>query len=336
VRWGVWPRRWLGVLAGLAIAMLAVTAWAAAAVKASDSPSPVVIRAGKSDGPYNWLASQLAATLNRPHSGAPEVTVEESQGSVQNVIDAVQNHSPAMFTAPPNVIAEAQRGDKPYGSNPDYRNIRALFPIPFQTMHFVVRQDSGVKNFADLAGKPFIKGGSGSLGERQTTALVKILGLDNQMQLLDIDSNAAPSTLKNNQAAGFAVAGCYPIDSVKDLAGEIPIRLLGLPPDLLKKALAADGTTIAVTIPKGTYPGMTEDVRSVALPAGVYTTRAMSSATAYRITKAFWSGRGMLAQGAPVWQAVTPAMLAILGTRLHPGALRYYLEAGIKVPKSLQ
>ncbi|HTZ77482.1 MAG TPA: TAXI family TRAP transporter solute-binding subunit [Stellaceae bacterium] len=318
---------YLGRRIGIALAILFHLGVAAAAAEPQ-----VTLRAGKGDNPNHALAMEFAATLNRPGSGAPRILVEESQGSVQNVIDAAREHIRSLFTAPPNVIVEARRGDKPYGKNPRYQDVRALFPIPFQTMHWVVRKDSQVQSFADLAGKPFIPGTRGSFGERQTAALLKILGLENKLQLIDIDSAGASQALKSNQVIGFALSGAYPIASLKSLAGEVPLQLLSLTPDEQKQLLTSDGTTVAMTIPKGTYPGIDQDVATVALPAGVYTTRHMSENEAYHITKAFWTGRALLAHNSPVWQAVTPDWLGVLGAQLHPGALKYYREAGIKVP----
>jgi TRAP-type uncharacterized transport system substrate-binding protein len=114
------------------------------------------------------------------------------------------------------------------------------------------------------------------------------------------------------------------------------VRLLGFDKDELAKVLAYDDSIAAVTIPGGTYPGIEEDVATVALPVGVYTTQRMSEATAYALTKAFWTRKAELERTNPHWAAVTPATLSILGTKLHRGALRYYKEAGIAVPASLR
>jgi uncharacterized protein len=297
---------------------------------------PLTLRAGKADSPYHALATELVAALREPGSNAPAIAVEESQGSVQNVIDAAQEQVPRLFTAPPNVISDARRGDKPYGKNPRYADVRALFPIPFQTMHWVVRKDGDIKGFADLAGHPFAPGPRGSFSERQTATVLKILGLDDRLQLVDIDANAAGPALSGKQIAGFAVAGSYPLAAVTALADSTPIRLLSLTASQAKQERASDGTTIATTIPGGTYPGVDTDTLTVALPAGIYTTRRLSDAAAYRITKAFWSTLATLAQTAPGWRAVSPEMLAVLGAKLHPGALKYYREAHIAVPSSLR
>src|SRR5580704_2867924 len=119
---------------------------------------PLALRAGKADSPYHALAIELVAALSQQGSGAPAIAVEESQGSVQNVIDAAQEAAPRLFTAPPNVISDARRGNKPYGKNPRYSDVRLLFPIPFQTMHWVVRRESDIKTFDDLAGHSFAPG----------------------------------------------------------------------------------------------------------------------------------------------------------------------------------
>jgi uncharacterized protein len=136
--------------------------------------------------------------------------------------------------------------------------------------------------------------------------------------------------------AGIARAGAVPLPAINDLAKATPVRLLSLAPGELAKVLAADDSTVAQVIPRGTYPGQDRDVTSIALPAGAYATTAMSEKTAYAITKAFWSQKGALSQRNPPWGTVTPASLAALGVKLHPGALSYYREAGVNVPAALR
>jgi uncharacterized protein len=303
---------------------------------AAPDPPPLSLRAGKADSPYHTLAIELVAALSQQGGQAPAIAVEESQGSVQNVIDAAQEPAPRLFTAPPNVISEARHGDKPFGKNPHYADVRALFPIPFQTMHWVVRKDADIKSFDDLAGHPFVPGGRGSFGEQQTETVLKLLGLEDRVQLIDIDSNAAASALSSKQIAGFATSGSYPIASLATLAKETSIQLLSLTSAQVERELKSDGTTVSATIPKGTYPGVDEDTKTVALPAGIYTTRRLGNDDAYRITKTFWTNLPALVQNAPAWGAVTPALLGVLRARLHPGALKYYLEAGIEVPAKLR
>lgn len=321
------------VVAAWGVAALVVTA---ATAMAAEGVPAITVRAGKADSLNHALAMQFAEAVANGGNGALTLVVEESQGSVQNVMDTSRRGANYIFTAPPNVIAQARRGDKPFRHNAHYSEIRALFPIPSLTMHWLVRADSGVEHFADLAEKPFIPGAKGSFGERQTASALHVLGLDEKVQLIDIDTAGAQSALKGSQVIGIAVAGPYPLPQVSELARAMPIRMLSLSPEELAKVLAADDSTVAQMIPKGTYPGVAQEVTSVALPAGAYTTTRMSDATAYAVTKAFWSQKDGLARRNPPWDAVTPDTLASLGVKLHKGALRYYKEAGINVPAALR
>ncbi len=303
--------------------------------RAADAPPTIVVHAGKADSLSHALAVQFAEALAQGNN-ALTVQVEESQGSVQNIMDALHRGDHYVFTTPPNLISQAKRGEKPFRRDARYRRIRALFPVPPLTLHWVVRADSGIKDLAGLAGKSLAPGGKGSFAERQTVSALHALGLEQRVQLIDIDPSGAREALAGHQVAGLALAGTVRLPALGDLAKTTPIHLLGLTHAERAKVLAADDSLVAQAIPAGTYPGQEAAVATVALPTGVYTTTVMSDATAYAITKAFWSQKWALGQHNPPWSLVTPAALAELGVKLHRGALRYYREAGIKVPAALR
>jgi TRAP transporter TAXI family solute receptor len=314
-----------------------VALWLAGSIaRAAEPAASIVIRAGKSDSPNYLLARQFAEAVAVAVNGAYTLVVQESQGSVQNVIDAAKGQRNYVFTASPDLIAEARRGQKPFAPDARYGNIRALFPIPAQTVHWIVRQDSGIAGLDGLAGGSFISGAKGSVAERVTMTALQALGIDRQVQIMDIDAAAAPAALKAKQVSGIALAGAYPLPAVLDLASALPVKLVGLPKPALAKVLAADETVAAEIVPKGAYPGMDADVTTLAVPAGVFTTLHMRATTAYAITKAFWSQHAELAKRSPVWNAVDTAALATLKVKLHQGALRYYREQHMAVPKALR
>jgi len=330
-------RSTLGLVAALSLAtFVSASAPFAALGQAKEKTLSVTVHAGKSDSPNYQLARQFSEALVLAGNGAFALDVKESQGSVRNVMDAPRSAPNSIFTASRSVIRQARRGAKPFSSNPGYYDIRALFPIPFQTVHWVVRQDSGIQAVADLAGHSFIPGNKGSISERLTAAVLQSLSIEKKVQLIDIDVGAAPSAVMDNRVSGLAIAGSYPVSMVADIAKATPIRLLGLEPSEMAKILAADDSVVEQVVPGGTYPGIDQDVATIAVPAGAYTTVRMSAGTAYALTKAFWSQLSALAERNPAWRAIAAAALPALGIRLHPGALRYYTEAGIPVPSALR
>ena len=150
----------------------------------------VTLRAGKRDNPNHGLAMEFAASAQSAGKRRARNSGRGEPGLGPERDRRGARARRSLFTAPPNVIAEARRGDKPYGKSARYQDIRALFPIPFQTMHWVVRQDSGIMELRRPGRSPVHSRHPRQLGERHDGSL-KILGLDNKLQLIDIDAGAA-------------------------------------------------------------------------------------------------------------------------------------------------
>lgn len=312
-------------------AALATAVLGACVAGLAGAETRVTFKSAKSTSSYYQMAVQIAEAVKAGSSGAVIVTVEESQGSVQNVKEAAARSGAYVFTTPPALITQAMAGEKAFApKNPAFDKIRALFPIPALTMHYVVRADAGVKTFADLAGKEFIIG-KGSFGANEAEANFKLFGLKGKVKLANVELNAAVPALKNGQVQGFATAGSYPAPNVLEAAASLPVHLLSMSDEQVK---ATKRTRIV--IPKGTYPGVDEDVVTTSLPVGAYTTTGMDEQTAYLLTKIYWTRKAEMAKANAWWGGVTPAMLDTLAGKLHPGALRYYREAGIAVPEALQ
>ena len=106
-------------------------------------------------------------------------------------------------------------------------------------------------------------------------------------------------------------------------------------PEATEAILKADPMSGPLTIAAGTYKGQDKPVNTVGVPVGAFTTTDMDDETAYFITRNFWQQREALAKDNPWWAGVSPEMVNQLGTRLHPGALKYYKEAGVTLDASL-
>lgn len=313
----------------LAVALAAAAAIVALAQGAA-AETRVTYKSAKSGTSYYQMAVQIAEAVKAGTDGAVIVTVEESQGSVQNVKEAANRSGNYVFTTPPALAQAAIAGKGQFEpKDPAFEKLRSLFPIPFLTMHYLVREDSGVSDFADLAGKSFIIG-KGSFGASEAEKNFETFGVAGQVNLVDVELNSAVPALKNGQIDGFATAGSYPAPNVMEAAAGTKVRLLSM----TDAQVAATGRTRLV-IPAGTYPGIDTDVVTTSLPVGTYTTSEMDEATAYQLTKSFWERKGDMAKANPWWNGVTAAMLETLGAPLHPGALKYYKEAGIEVPGGL-
>jgi TRAP transporter TAXI family solute receptor len=291
----------------------------------------VTYKSAKSTSSYYQMAVQIAEAMKTGSGGDIIVTVEESQGSVQNVKEVGNRGGNYVFTTPPVLVKLAMDGKKMFkDANPKYQEIRSLFVIPSLTMHLVVRADAGIEQFSDLAGKKFLIG-KGSFGAREAAKYIELFGLKDKVDLIDVELNAAVAALKNGQIDGFATAGSYPAPNVIEAAAGTPLRIISLSDDQV-----AQTKRTRLVIPAGTYPGIDEDVVTTSLPVGAYSTTEMGDDLAYQLTRTFWEQKSAMGQNNAWWDAVTVDGLDSLGAKLHPGALKYYREAGVAVPQRLQ
>jgi TRAP transporter TAXI family solute receptor len=291
----------------------------------------VTYKSAKSSSSYYQMAVQIAEAIKRGSQDQIIVTIEESQGSVQNVKEVAKRKGNYVFTTPPSLVKLAMAGEKMFADkSPNYQEIRALFVIPSLTMHFVVREKSGIKTFANLEGKTILIG-KGSFGAREAKKYIEMFGLADRVKLIDTEiSNAVPA-LKNGQIDGFATTGSYPAPNVIEAAASSKIRLLGF-----TDAQIQQSNRTKLTIPANTYSGVTTDTNTMSLSVGAYTTTAMDDETAYQIVKTYWDQKQAMAKSNLWWDAVRIENLIHLETTLHPGALRYYTERGVVIPDHMK
>lgn len=303
-----------------AAAAIALTATIATSASAE---TRVTYKSAKTGSSYYQMGVELAEAMKA--AGDISVTVEESQGSVQNVMEVRARGGDYVFTTPPALIGLAQGGKAMFEGkgNPAFDEIRALFPIPSLTMHFIMSADSGVTDIADLNGQTILLG-KGSFGAREGAKYLKLFGVDQAVKIADVELSNAVAALKNGQIDGFVTAGSYPAPNVIEAAASASVKVLSMTDDQV-----AQTKRTKLTIPAGTYAGQTADINTTSLPVVAFTTTKMDDDTAYTLTKTFWENKAKLGGTSPWWNGVDPAMLNNIKGKIHAGAVRYYEEAGI-------
>lgn len=284
----------------------------------------ITYKSAKSTSSYYQMGVQIAEAMKAGSDGNIIVTVEESQGSVQNVMEVRARGADYVFTTPPSLVGLAQGGKAMFEGkgDPAFDEIRALFPIPSLTMHFVMSEDSGVTDFAGMEGKTILLG-KGSFGAREGEKYLKLFGLEGKVTLAEVElSNAVPA-LKNGQIDGFVTAGSYPAPNVIEAAATTGVNVISLNDE----QITASKRTRLV-IPAGTYAGQDTDIITTSLPVVAYTTTKMSDDTAYALTKTFWEQQESMTGAAAWWAGVDEGLMETIDGTIHPGAIKYYKEIG--------
>lgn len=310
--------------AAAAISALVLTAGIATAEER------VTYKSAKSTSSYYQMGVQISEAVKAGTDGGIIVTVEESQGSVQNVMEVRARGGDYVFTTPPVLVRLAQGGKAMFEGkgDPAFDEIRALFPIPSLTMHFVMAADSGVTDFAGMEGKTILLG-KGSFGAREGEKYLKLFGLEGKVNLAEVELSNAVSALKNGQIDGFVTAGSYPAPNVIEAAASVGVHVLSLSDEQITESKRA-----RLVIPAGTYAGQDSDIVTTSLPVVAFATTKMSDDVAYELTKTFWEQREAMGADAPWWLGVNESLMPNITGKIHAGALKYYKEAGFKLSDS--
>ena len=312
--------------------LIAVSAIALVTSQMAFAETRVTYKSAKTTSSYYQMGVQIAQAMKEGSNSEYIVTVEESQGSVQNVMESVVRNANYVFTTPPVLVKLAKAGKAMFENkaNLKFAEIRALFPIPSLTMHFVVSDKSGIKTFSDMQGKKILLG-KGSFGAREGEKYLKLFGLENKVDIAEVElSNAVPA-LKNGQIDGFVTAGSYPAPNVIEATAGGGVSVLSL-----SDAQITQSKRTKLVIPANTYTGQLTSINTTSLPVVAYTTTSMDVKTAYDLTKTYWQQKASMSENAAWWKGVSSKLLENIQGKIHPGAAQYYTEIGVKLTTNQQ
>lgn len=309
------------------IALFAMALVVLMCMSRAQAETRITYKSAKTTSSYYQMGVQIAEAMKAGSDGDIIVTVEESQGSVQNVMEVRARGGDYVFTTPPVLVKLAQGGKAMFEGKGDakFDDIRALFPIPSLTMHFVMSSASGVTDFAGMEGKTVLLG-KGSFGATEGEKYLKLFGLEGKVNLADVElSNAVPA-LKNGQIDGFVTAGSWPAPNVIEAAAATGVTVLSLDDDQIAQSKRAK-----LVIPAGTYTGQDNDISTTSLPVAAFATTSMSDDAAYALTRTYWEAKRDMGKGAPWWNGVDESLMSNISGKIHAGAIRYYKEAGFSL-----
>lgn len=209
----------------------------------------------------------------------------------------------------------------------ELRTIAALFE---EHIHLVALADSGITSLADLAGKTVSldEPGSGTFVDATLILEANGLGIDD-VNAEALKGNAASEALRTGKIDAFFVVAGYPTGGIVELASTANITLV---PITGADALTSEyGFFAQSEIPGGTYEGI-DAVSTASVGAQWYTSVNEDEELIYNITAALWNeeSRRLLDVGHAKGASITPdSALDGVGVPLHPGAERFYREAGL-------
>ena len=304
------------------------------------SPTPVVakttfvtIGTGGITGVYYPTGGAIARIVNKKRKVyGIRCTVESTGGSVFNV-NAVMSGDLEFGVVQSDRQFQAMKGLAEWKDKGPQKDLRAVFTIHPESITLVAADDAGIKSINDLRGKRVNIGNPGS-GQRQNS----IDGLDNaginyekDLKAEGVKAAEAPGLLQDGRIDAFFYTVGHPSGAIKEAtAGRRKVHFV--PITGVDKLLKKYPYYAKAHIPIKLYPGATntKDVSTFGVKATFVTSAKVPDRVVYAVTKEVFDNFESFKKLHPAYQVLTKKnMLEGMSAPIHPGAMKYYKEAGL-------
>jgi TRAP transporter TAXI family solute receptor len=304
------------------------------------------IGAAATSGTFFEVGGAIASAISKPAGSPPcerggscgvpglVAVAQATQGSVENIrmIAADQIES---GIAQSDIAGWAYAGAGIFTADGPMKDLRAIANLFPEDVQIVVRADSSIRSLSDLKGKRISLGqmGSGTLADARVILAAAGLG-EKDLSAEYLRPGVAAANVTEGSLDGFFLIGGTPVPLIRALAATTPIRLIPIEDEVLAKLKADSSSYRRSVIPAGTYPGIDVETPSLGFNALWIVSADASEELIYAITKSLWNeaSQRLLAAHNPIGRQVRlDEALEGLTVPLHPGAQRFYREAGLPV-----
>jgi len=302
----------------------------------ASAQSKIDVLAGTTSSTSSFFAYYATTAKLLTEAKSPvRLTVSETGGIEENLVRMSKGEFNVGLMAM-RLLNEAYNGVGKNWEGKPQRNQRLLYVFMIAPQAFMVRKDAGINNVQDLNGKKWSPGHRGSGSEKATMQIMEVLGVKP-----DYYRGAMPDivrAIKNGEISGFSkgLPG-YVLDATfLDIQTNHPIQIIGFT-DAEAATLKKDFPSLPHLKLPAKLANMPVDQNSWAFVVCASALADLSDDAAYWMTKIAIEKREDIAKAFKAAAGTDPLVATMeLGTvPLHPGAIRYFRERGIKIPERL-
>ncbi len=334
----------MAIKKSLLLAMVSATLVTSAAF--AQSPTFFRIGTGGAGGTYFPIGGTIANGISAPPGARP--CDEGGQCGVPGLIAIAQSTTASVFNnaavqngeleaglAAADVTRSMYMGEGKFEGkpHPKLRIVANLYP---EDLHLVMPKGASVSNLGDLAGK---RVGIAQAGSGTQVAVLQMLdawGVNrDNMDEAELNNSQSAERLADGQLDAYFYAAGWPVAAMVQLASTKGMSLHSFTEEDLAKINEIIPAYIPSKIPGGVYEGVDEDVLTPAVSALLVVSSDLEDELVHGITEALWNSntRKLLDNGHAKGKQITPETaldgVAALGVPLHPGAEKFYKDAGL-------
>ena len=293
----------------------------------------VTIGTGGITGVYYPTGGAIAKMVNKKRKEyGIRATVESTGGSVFNV-NAVMTGDLEFGVVQSDRQYQAVNGMAEWKDKGKQGDLRAVFTIHPESITLVAADDSGINSIQDLKGKRVNIGNPGS-GQRQNSIdALEAAGLDWQKDIKaeGVKAAEAPGLLQDGRIDAFFYTVGHPNGNIKEAtSGKRKVHMV--PITGVDSLLAKYPYYAKAVVPMKFYSGASNesDVETFGVKATFVTSSKVPDEVVYAITKEVFDNFEAFKKLHPAYGVLTKKnMLEGMSAPVHPGAMKYFKEAGL-------
>lgn len=333
------PRGIMAFITGMSVAILL-----AGNVSAKDFYKLSTISA-----PTPFTINTTFAKIVQKYNPEIEIQVNATGAAPRHALDAARGKTDFLMGAPAVhnlMVNQKAMFAKVKGAKKLAENLRAVFNYRIGFYQFGVYESSGMKSLADIKGKRVFLGPPTGVQRVVSAGFIEAItgykqGRD--YEAVKLGFSAAMQAFQDRQIDMLSVTSNPPASNFAQAALTSKIRFLGATDadwekPAMKKVMRIPGRTRG-TIPANIYgknQANEKPVQTIAAWVGLVTRKGIPEDVVYKMTKTFWEHIDEMHAVAP-WakEAINFGnAFSQMNMKLHPGALRYYKEKGLNIPKN--
>ncbi len=318
------------VLVGLVLVILAIVL-PFSAVRAESSI--VSLGTGGFTGVYYPAGGSICRLVNNTRADhGIRCSVQSTGGSVDN-LQQVRRGQLDLGIAQSDWVYHAFHGSERFDEDGADADLRTLFSLYPEYLTIVARADAGISDLEQLRGKRVSIGKPGS-GQRATfEVLLRALGWDLSVfaETPELEPADQARALCDNRIDVMIYTVGHPTGAIKEVTRNCESRLVRVVGPAVERMIAGNPYYHRASIPGGIYAGNPEPVTTLGVHATFFASNRLSEDVAYSLVRAVFENSDQFRRLHPAFVALDTRQMihGPFSAPLHPGALRYYREAGM-------
>ena len=300
----------------------------------------VTIGTGAITGVYYPAGGAICRLLNKDRKQhAIRCFVESTGGSIYN-LNALRAHDLDVGIVQSDWQHSAYRGEGVFANGPAFKELRSLFSLHSEMFTVAISKKSGIRKLADLKGKRVNIGDPGSGMRATMDDIMNEFGWTKRSfaSATELKPTEAAQALCSGKIDAMVFTAGHPNGLVQEITSNCDAQLLTVEGKEIDTLIAKHSYYTPTVIPGKMYKSNIETIQTFGVQATVVTRDDVNETTAYQLTRAVFENFDAMRSLHFVFATLDKKRMATTGLTapLHPGAARYYQEAGIMIEDPLE